>query len=320
MQRHQILQEAAEWILKLQQAPLNQREQLDFEQWKNQSPEHQTAWQKAERLLLNLGEFPADGQVLIEQSQKQGRHHLSKHFLVAFMLCIGGTVLWTSDTKEYLFSDYSTSTGQQKNVELQDGTKVYLNTHTAFDVNYNARERVIRLHYGEIQINTAKEQTPQHRPFFVETESARLQALGTVFNVQYLKKHNDETCLGVIESAVKVNLNHSTQSKVIQAGEQICFDSKNFKTLQPLHSNMSAWQNGVVMAFEMPLDQLLQEIARHHHQYIDIAPELKALKVSGSYPVNDFNALKSALEMSYPVKVEHYLGHRIVKVSAQPQK
>jgi transmembrane sensor len=176
------------------------------------------------------------------------------------------------------------------------------------------------LHYGEIQVHTAQEQNAHYRPFFVETKSANLQALGTVFNVQYLKNNENNTCLGVMESAVKVSLNRSKQTKTVHAGEQICFDEQHFNTVQKLDPNVLAWKNQMVMAFEMPLEQLLKEVARYQYQYVDIDPDLKSLKVSGSYPVNDFSTLKTALELSYPVKVEGYFSDHLLRIKTNREK
>lgn len=320
MKHQQIYQEAAEWIIKIQQATLNETEQAEFEQWKTQSSMHQAAWSKAERLLNGLYTFPDDGQKLIVQANKKAQFNMSKLFIVVGLFGFGSMLLWNTDYKYQWWADYSASVGQQKQVELEDGTQLQLNTQSAVDVRYTTQQRSLYLHYGEIQVHTAQEQNALYRPFFVETESANLQALGTVFNVQYLKNNENNTCLGVIESAVKVSLNRSKQTKTVHAGEQICFDEQHFSTVQKLDPNVLAWKNQMVMAFEMPLEQLLKEVGRYQHQYVDIDPDLKSLKVSGSYPVNDFSTLKTALELSYPVKVEGYFSDHLLRIQTNHEK
>jgi transmembrane sensor len=320
MKQHQIYTEAAEWIIKIQQKTLDDIDQAKFEQWKAQSSMHQAAWSKAERLLNSVAEFPEDGHSLIEQANKNAQFNMSKILVIACLFGFAGLVAWNSDYKYQWLSDYSTSVGQQKQVELEDGTQLQLNTHSAVDVRYTVQQRALYLYYGEIQVQTAKEKNTHHRPFFVKTESANLQALGTVFNVQYLKDNENQTCLGVIESAVKVTLKQSKQTKIIHAGEQLCFDEQRFDTLTPLDPNILAWKNHMVMAFEMPVDELIKEIGRYQHQYIDIDPQLKSLKISGSYPVNDFKTLKTALELSYPIKVESYFGDHVLSIQSKTEK
>ncbi|CAM4144651.1 hypothetical protein F901_02869 [Acinetobacter dispersus] len=319
MSQTQILKEAAEWIVLIQASALTDAQQIEFEAWKNQSEAHQTAWLKAEYLLKSFEHFPENGHEIIKKGNQAARFQWTKHLVVACIACFGSIIAWNSEYKYLWFSDYSTAMGQQKNVRLEDGTQLQLNTNTALDIHYTSHQRMLRLHYGEIQIHTAKE-IQSHRPFFVETESAHLQALGTVFNVQYLKNKQQQTCLGVIESAVKVTLNQSKKMTVVQAGEQLCFDDTDFKALGQLDPNVLVWKNQMIMAFEMPLEQLFQEIGRYQHQYVDIDPQLKALKVSGSYPVNNLTQLQSALELSYPIRMQRHLGDHVITIQAKNEK
>ncbi|QHH95305.1 FecR family protein [Acinetobacter gyllenbergii] len=315
MTEAQIFTEAAEWIVKIQAAQLTEAEQFELEQWKAQSSAHQMAWSKAERLLMSLEYFPENGQELIKTGNRAAQFKWSKQLVVACFACLGGLVAWHSDYKYWWLADYSTAKGEQKLVRLEDGTQLQLNTDTALDIRYTSQQRTLQLHYGEIQIHTAHE-NQGYRPFFVETQSAHLQALGTVFNVQYLQNQQQQTCLGVIESAVKVTLNQSQKMTVVHAGEQLCFDDTDFKALSILDSNVFAWKNQMIMAFDMPLAQLFQEIGRYQHQYIEIDPQLSGLKVSGSYPVNNLSDLQAALELSYPVKMDRYLNDHLIKIQA----
>ncbi|EPF88114.1 sensor [Acinetobacter gyllenbergii] len=315
MSQAQILTEAAEWILKIQTAELTETEQCELEHWKAQSAAHQMAWAKAERLLTSLDYFPENGQAVIQAGNHAAQFKWSKQLLLACFACLGGLVAWQSDYKYLWLADYSTAKGEQKIVKLEDGTQLQLNTDTALDIRYTSQQRTLHLHYGEIQIHTAHEQQG-YRPFFVETQSAHLQALGTVFNVQYLQNQQQQTCLGVIESAVKVTLNQSQKMTVVQAGEQLCFDDTNFNALGPLDSNVFAWKNQMIMAFDMPLAQLFQEIGRYRHQYIDIDPQLRELKVSGSFPVNNVTDLQAALELSYPIKMDRSFNDHFIKIQA----
>ena len=319
MSQAKILKEAAEWIVQIQTSTLTEAQQIEFEAWKSQSEAHQIAWVKAERLLSSFEYFPENGHEIIQKGNQAAQFQWTKHLVVACIACLGSILAWNSDYQYLWLSDYSTATGQQKNVTLEDGTQLQLNTNTALDVRYSSVQRTLRLHYGEIQIHTAKE-TQNYRPFFVETESAHLQALGTVFNVQYLKNKQQQTCLGVIESAVKVTLNQSKKMTVLQAGEQLCFDDTDFKALGQLDPNVLVWKNQMIMAFEMPLEQLFQEIGRYQHQYVDLDPELKSLKVSGSYPVNNLTQLQSALELSYPIRMQRHLGDHVITIRAKNEK
>ena len=54
-------------------------------------------------------------------------------------------------------ADYQTSTGEITNVTLTDGSKVWLNTASAFNLDYQVNMRQLNFIRGEILIATAKD-------------------------------------------------------------------------------------------------------------------------------------------------------------------
>ncbi|HCN46040.1 MAG TPA: histidine kinase, partial [Pseudomonas sp.] len=44
------LEEAADWLIRLGEAELDQHERAQWERWKDSSPERQQAWARAQRL------------------------------------------------------------------------------------------------------------------------------------------------------------------------------------------------------------------------------------------------------------------------------
>ncbi len=56
-----------------------------------------------------------------------------------------------------LRADYRTATGEIKPIVLSDGTQLVLNTASAVDVHYDDRQRLIRLHAGEISLITGRD-------------------------------------------------------------------------------------------------------------------------------------------------------------------
>ncbi|SPL69041.1 FecR domain-containing protein [Acinetobacter stercoris] len=314
MKNNQIFDEAAEWIVKMQSAPLTDKERQHFDEWRKKSVLHAQAWHKAELFLQHLGHFPEQGYHILQKSHSAARINMASKFILAFFMCFAMGALWTSDWKDYYFSDYSTKVGESKHIELEDGTHIDINTQTAFDQKYSATQRQLILHYGEIQVKTGHEFQHLYRPFTVSTSDADMLALGTVFNVQHLKNKQNHTCVAVIESAVKITLKQNQKYTMLNQGEQICFDADHFEPKQPLNSNTYTWKNGVIMADELTLESLLTEVGRYHHGHVHIQSELRQLKVSGSYPVNDLHALGKALALSYPIQFDSYLSDRIVHI------
>ena len=319
MKNKNILEEAAQWILKIQAEPLNLIEQQQFEKWRDQSIEHQRAWAKAELLLNGLKHFPEQGVHILSEGRRKAQHRFAGKFALVFCMLFTGGIFYSSDVKYQFLADYVTHMEKPQQIKLDDGTQVHLNVKTAIDVNYSKQQRQLVVHYGEVLIETAKEHQPHKRPFIVKTPHADIQALGTVFNVQLLKDKARLSCVGVIESAVKITLHKNKQSQLLHVGEQICFDAQRFSVKQPLNSNMSVWKNGMLMTHEMPLQQLFSEVSRYHHHYVRIDKKIRQLKVSGSYPLHDMPALLSALSLSYPVQVKSYFNHHVIDLVLKEQ-
>ena len=54
----------------------------------------------------------------------------------------------------YWLADQRTATGEQRTLKLADGTQINLNTHSAIDVRFDEKRRLIVLQEGEILVET----------------------------------------------------------------------------------------------------------------------------------------------------------------------
>lgn len=315
MNQQEILAQAAEWLLKIRSGELSQQQLQELEQWKHSSPAHEKAWRKAEKLLNVLNDVPQNSDAILQHGQQHSRKILGK--LVLSLLFASTAIYFWQDNWYYrLFADYYTARGEQQQILLEDGTQLDLNTSTALDVQYTAQQRSIHLHYGEIWIKTGHLAAYKDQPFIVTTKYADIQALGTVFSVQQLQKQQ-QSCVAVLESAVKITLKDSHTPQIVHAGKQLCFDARQSFGKQPVQPNQYLWRNHVIMAYDMPLKTLIQQIGRYQNRYFRLAPEIENIKVSGSFPLHDLDQLIQALQQSYPVDAQTYFDQRLVVIKAR---
>ena len=112
-----------------------------------------------------------------------------------FVLAVVASLTWHS-----LWSDvYFTRPGDQKTVKLDDGSVVYMNTHSRIRVRYSEQGRTVQLLEGEALFSVEHDAT---RPFVVVTDSARIRAVGTRFNVY--RSSDTTTRVAVVEGLVQV--------------------------------------------------------------------------------------------------------------------
>jgi transmembrane sensor len=104
-------------------------------------------------------------------------------------------------------SDYRTGTGELKDIQLADGSRILLNTNTSLSVDYTESFRQITLHHGQALFTVVKD---NKHPFVVASGGLAIRALGTAFEV-YNPSHG-EMSVTVQEHAVAVSIENKTPS------------------------------------------------------------------------------------------------------------
>jgi transmembrane sensor len=197
---HASLEQAAQWYVRLQDQG-GALEQLRWQAWVAQNPEHLEAWQYVQRVSQRFAPLQEQAHGA-SRALRSSRRQTLKTLLV---LCAGSTLAWGAWRNTALprrvggwSADYATTSGETRDTLLADGSHVWLNAFSALDVRFDVAQRLLHLRFGEVLIDTAKDAT---RPFLVETEHGRMRALGTRFSVL---QGNDHTQLNVFEGRVQV--------------------------------------------------------------------------------------------------------------------
>lgn len=299
---HASLEQAAQWYVRLQDQG-SALEQLRWQTWVAQNPEHLAAWQYVQRVSQRFAP-------LLEQPHGAGRALRSSRrqtLKTLLVLCAGSTLAWGTWRNTALprlvggwTADYATASGETRDTLLADGSHVWLNALSALDVQFDAAQRLLHLRFGEVLIDTAKD---ARRPFLVDTAQGRLQALGTRFSVL---QGDDHTQLNVFEGRVQVTtLNH--QVRIAQTGEQLTFTRDGFHATNPASPAREAWSRGVLLADNLPLGQLISELNRYRPGHLGCDPAVVHLPVMGSFPLKDSDHALHLLQAALPIRVERLM-------------
>ncbi len=208
-------------------------------------------------------------------------------------------------------ADYSTGVNRRRLITLADGTELTLNTASAVNIDYSGAHRRITLLAGEIFIATARDAA--QRPFFVTTPYGDLQALGTRFTVRV---HDRYASAGVLEGAVAVLDEAGGQRLVLRPGEAAHFTPASLHRVA-LTPYGGAWMNGMLVARDMRLDAFLAELSRYSEHPLACTPAVAGLRVSGSYPLADLDAILDAVCASLQLRrdtVTRFWGRQVAKV------
>lgn len=293
-----LLGEAADWLMRLQSGKNTAEQRRVFEQWRTQSAAHAAAWQRAETVLTTFGQVPA----------RIGRETLNglaapdrRRVIHALGLCAFGAPIawlaWQHQSAGLWDADLRTAKGEQRTLELADGTRLVLNTDSAVDVLFDAETRRLRLIRGEILVTTARDPAAPARPFVVETAEGRIHPIGTRFSV---RQFDGETHAAVFEGAVEI---HTARGRkhLLHAGEQSRFQAHRISATTPVERSAALWEHGMLAARDMPLAELIAELARYRTGVLRCHPGVATLRVSGAFPLRDTDASLDLLLQTRPL-------------------
>lgn len=307
-----VLEEAAEWLMRLSETDLSASERAEWERWKVSSPERARAWARAQLLQSTLGGLPPSlaMSTLDRPSNPQRRAALGKLALLLAVMPVGWGS-WKLRQSQQWTADHRTRVGERRELTLADGSRVTLNTDTAIDVLFDSQQRLLHLREGEILVQTAADTA---RPFLVSTREGRLQALGTRFTVREL---NERTHLAVLEGAVKVVLAENDQRPplIVNAGQRIDFSTQHWGALSPTDRNVGAWTQGMLMADNMRLADFVAELTRYRRGFVRYDPAIADLRISGAFPIADTQRTLNMLVQTYPVLASGHLNGYWVTLS-----
>jgi transmembrane sensor len=164
----------------------------------------------------------------------------------------------------------STPKGGQYQLQLADGTKIWLNAASSlkFPVLFRGPKRNVELE-GEAYFEVAKDKA---RPFIVKTADQELEVLGTHFNLNAYG-HSAYTKTTLLEGSVKVN------HIILKPGEESTLTGDQIGVKKIDTDNSISWKNGFFTFEEEPLESILTTIGRWYDLDVKFKDEELRTKV-----------------------------------------
>lgn len=313
----EILQEAARWFVLLASGEATEADRQRWQDWRAADARHEDAWRRAEAVTARFADIPdtqttASVEALESRQDRRAQRRQILRGLggLAGLFLIGG-IGWQGWRRSDASADALTAVGEQRDLTLADGSQLRLDTDTAIDVVFSGHERLIRLRRGRVLITTARpEGSSPPPPFRVETAEGRVQALGTRFAV---RQETGTTHVAVMEARVAIHSadvagswadSGAGNAPILAAGEAARFNRLGLVDRRAARPADSAWSRGMLVADEMTLADFTAELARYRSTPLVCAPAVRALRISGTYPLTDPDRALAALARALPVRVE----------------
>ena len=281
-----IAQRASEWHQVLESADEAQR--AAFVAWLKESPLHLREYLEivyADRVLDHIdAQRLVDVDALIAQASPNvvafgdratspvAQQPRSRRWMLgaAAAAIVALCVISVSFVRERALAgtEYSTTIGEQRTVQLADASIVTINADSRLRVRLDERHRDIQLLRGEALFEVAPD---ARRPFRVRTETAIVQAVGTQFNVY---ERPDGAQVSVLEGRVNLIPQHPAAAGAtsgpaavasLGAGQeaQVRPDGTIQRNAKADVMKTVAWRERRLIFEEAPLEEMVREFNRY---------------------------------------------------------
>ncbi len=220
---------------------------------------------------------------------------------IAAIALIAGAVGYELSRRTDENSTYRTAVGEQREVKLEDGSLIRMNTSSRLHVAYARDKREIRLLAGEALFVVARD---ARRPFLVVADQAIIRAVGTEFNVY---RRAGVTTVSVLEGAVQISAAKVPTAAMpkISAGEQaVAHGDRIVKIATPDVDRSVAWRRRELVFKQTPLAEVAAEFNRYNRRQLRLSGDgLGERQISGRFSADYPQSLILFLEKDSALEV-----------------
>ena len=306
---------ALDWLLRIQQRPEDAALRSELAAWLASDANHVEAYRKAERVWRLTGmaqsaatEVPADVAPPVTAIPRAARPLRSRRrrwpALLAGSLAACLVVFIAPDAYLSYQSDYRTGLGEQRSIELDDGSRIQLDSQSAIAVEFDGNRREVRLLSGQAFFEVAPDKS---RPFTVDADQLQITVTGTAFNVAI---RPGKLAVAVQHGSVRVAQDDSLIAESLQSGQRLRWRSDDEVSLDKLPvSQIAAWQHGKLVARDARIADVLDELRPHLPGKLVLRNEtLGEKRITGVYDLNDPDAALRAVVQPYQGRVSTWTG------------
>jgi transmembrane sensor len=294
--RDQALQEASEWLVRLQEDGIPDADVEAWGHWMASSTHNarafddiSTLWDDSAALTSTALDdaIRARQQAAADAARRQRRRVLGRITAIAAacgLIAVGVFALRPSAPGAA--QQLVTAQGQRQHVVLADGSAVDLDAASRLSIDFSGRGRELILERGRAYFSVAHDPA---RPFRVKSGGIVSQALGTQFAVGY--RAPAEVSVVVVEGRVQVSEladRGADAGRSVEAhpNERVRFSAgEGLAAPQPVNAALAAaWKEGSVVYQGETLASVIEDLNRYSRIPLRLEdPALGGLRVTGRW-------------------------------------
>ncbi|HEY4786913.1 MAG TPA: FecR domain-containing protein [Bacteroidales bacterium] len=297
---------------------------IRLKEWINLSPENKRYYHQLKYIWDASGQQfkPSDisseealKKVLVKISKDTPKHGLWFYWqriaaILLIPLLIGGLVwsVWSGKkgpSTRVVYNEVFASYGTRSALRLADGSQVWLNAGSSlkYPDRFTEAQRVVYLK-GEAYFEVKSDVS---RPFIVQTQTLRVRATGTKFNVQaFDNDHVTEVTL--VEGKVAIaKLNDSgkiTPLSVLTPNQHLVYDNNSGTTrlFDEDAYRYIAWKDGKLIFRNQPMSEVVKKISQLYHVDIELhGTQLQEYRYRATFQEESLSEILKLLKLSSPI-------------------
>ena len=313
---------AQRWFARLLAPDCTVAERAEFESWRGADPAHAAAYSHLEDLWRRSNALRDDAGITAALQEARRPAPVQERYrwgvalsLAASLLLVVGLVfrdrIFIEDTPAVR---YATAVGEQRNLMLDDGSVVVLDTASVLQVRYDKRERSLTLQEGRASFDVRQDPV---RPFVVRMASGTVTAVGTQFQVQV---ENSVGTVTLLEGKVRVEAADSknVSSVTLTPGQRIVIGRGELGQRQQIPDAELAralgWTKGNLVIQDMPLQSVVAEMNRYSTTKLRLdGAGLGDIPISGLFKTGDQQSFAMALEYGWSLRAERSASEIVLR-------
>lgn len=288
--------EAAAWLARLRSEERTAEDEQGFRAWLAESAAHREAFEVANSVFEMAG--AAQRGLARPQVTRVTRRHVLRTGVGLAAASLAGIVFYLRSG-----TTYATEVGEQRDVSLEDGTRVRLDTNSEIQVSMNEQRRRVQLRRGRAHFEVTDDPA---RPFQVVALDQLVTASRGEFDVS-----RDGVLVSVLSQSGPVQVVNERSaaaiatSRTVEPGKLAVFaEDKLVREEQPEMTRAVAWRYGRLELFEESLAAAVTQMNRYTRRPIVILDgEIAQLRISGNYSVGDAEAFATSISVLLPIEV-----------------
>ena len=301
----QHLQEAADWLTRLQRPEVDETDWLAFDAWLCEpgAQEAYDAIQAVDEEIFQRGS--AVRGALVEPRRAAARRSLTIDWrwlgglgvagaaaAVAVVVAPWGELLPQPDTL------YATAKGQNRAIQLADGSHIDLSTDSHLSVRLEKDARRVTVHDGQALFDVAHD---ADRPFLITAGDETVRVVGTRFDV---RRRDGQLAVTVLRGLVEVSTDGAETPVRLRPGQMLehVEGASGFSVRAVTAEDQVGWRSGRLIYRDQPLGRIVSDMNHYFDRPLRLEGENTAnLRFSGVLIVDGQDAMVRRLTSLMPI-------------------